>query len=115
MKKIFKFVSICIPHSMEILQGKPLRLEHLLRTRKSKTIEQTCLKLIIGHTILLAAADIIFLIPELLAYPVFTYLSKETARILNCRPLENATYRNMECSRINDLQDARIKDAALSE
>ena len=115
MQEILESVCIRIPHSMKILQCKPLRLEHFLRARKPETVQEAGLKLIIGHAVLLSAAYIIFLIPELFRHPVFTYLSKQTAGILDCSPFQNSPDRDMKGCRIDDLQNARIQYATLAK
>ena len=108
MQIVFEHVGIGVPHSMEVLQGKPLRFEDLFRSGKAESCQQTCLELIIGHPVLLTAAYVICPVPEIFRYPVFADLSKQATRIFNRRPLQDAADRHMESSRINDLQNAWI-------
>ena len=113
MEVVFQIVGISIPHSMEILKRKPLRLEDLLRSRQAEAVQKTGLELIVGHAILLAAAYVVASVPELLRHPVFAHLCEQTARILYGRPLQDACHRHVEGGRIHDLEDARIQDAGL--
>ena len=115
MKDVIQDIGILVPHSVEILQGKPLRLEDFFRRRKAEGSEHAGHELIIGQAVLLAAADVVGLVPEIFRYPVFAYLSQKTARILDCSPLENASHRHMECCRIHNAEDAWIEDAALAQ
>ena len=115
MEVVFQIVGISIPHSMEILKRKPLRLEDLLRSRQAEAVQKTELELIVGHAILLATAYVVAPVPELFRHPVFAHLCEQTSRILYGSPLQDACHRHVEGGRIHDLEDARIQDAGLPE
>ena len=100
---------------MEILESEPLGLKHLLRTGQTKPIKKSGLELIVRHAVLLAAAYVIYPIPEFLRHPVLTDLCKQTTRVLYGGPLQNAAYRHVKGSRVENLEDSRIEDAALTE
>ena len=108
MQIVLQIVRILIPHSVEILQCEPLRLENLLGTRESKAVEQAGFELIIRHSILLSAADIICSVPELIWNPILTDLSQKTSGILYSGPLENSAHRHMESGGIQHFKNAGI-------
>ena len=100
---------------MEVLQGEPLRLEDLLRGREAKGAEHACHELVVGHAVLFSATDVICLVPEVLRHPILADLCKQSARILDCGPLEHASHRNMECRWVHDAEDSRIQNACLPQ
>ena len=115
MQEVLQSVTVSIPHSMEVLQSEPLRFEYLLGAWQSEAVKKSGFELIVGHAVLLSAADVVFLIPELFANPVFAHLSKKSSGVFYGSPFENSAHGHMEGGRINHLKDARIKNAALTQ
>ena len=115
MQDFFKPVSILIPHPVEILERKPLRFKHFLRRRQPKRRKHPVHKLIVGHTVLLSAADVIGLVPEILRNPVLADLGQETSGIFDGGPFEHTAHRDMEGSRIDDAENTGIQDSRLTQ
>ena len=100
---------------MEVLQRKPLRLKYFFRTRQSKGRQHAGHELVVGHTVLFAAAYVVGLVPEVFRDPVLAYLCQQTAGVLYGSPFKHSSHRDMEGCRIHDSQNARIEDAALTQ
>ena len=115
MENIFQDVSILVPHSVEILQCEPLRFEDLFGRRETESAQHTVHELIVGHTVLRAAADVVCLVPEAFRHPVFTHLGQQPAGVFYRGPFQNSSHRDMEGSRIQYAEDTWIKDTALAQ
>ena len=115
MQIIFEHISVSIPHAVEIACGKPLRLKDPLYRADAQRSKKTLFELIVGHAVLLPAADIIEPVPEFFRDTFFTDIRQQAAGVLNSRPLKNAFYRDMQSHRIDLPENPRIKDAGLPE
>ena len=108
MEDILKYICILVPHSMEILQGEPLRFEDLFGGWEPESAQHTVHEFVVGHAVLSAAADVVCLVPEIFRNPVFTYLGQQPAGVFYRSPFQNSSHRDMEGSRIQYAEDTGI-------
>ena len=64
MKNVLQDVCIQIVFSVEIFQGEPVGFENLFRRRAGAGGEHALFKIVIGHSVAGAAADIVEMVPE---------------------------------------------------
>ena len=111
MEEVLQFVSVDIPHAVEITGSEPVGIEDLLRLRATDTIEQKALELIIRQAIRCTRTDVVIVLPELSRHFRTTYPLQKTAAIFHCSPFQHAADRYMEHNRIIVLQYRWIKDS----
>ena len=118
MEEFLKLVGVCIELTVEILCDKPVRLEKLFGTCKTERAEKQALKLVVGNSVFLARADIVKMIPEIVAeialHILVAQICEQSARILNRAPFKHAVNRNVEHNRVHIFKDVGVENTRLT-
>ena len=115
MQNILQNVGIEVVLSVEVLQHKPVGIKNLFRPGTMDGIQHTGFKVVVGHTVLRAAADIVEPVPERDGHGIPTHPFQQTSGILHGGPLQHTTDGDVEHNRVEILQDGGVKDARLSQ
>ena len=112
---LLKLIRVGIPLSVEVAKDEPVGIKELLGGADAESTEEQLLELEVSESVLLTAAYVIELSPEILGDIGIAEVCKKTAGILNGCPLKHAVYRNMEHDGIDVLENVGIKDTGLTK
>ena len=115
MEVVLQYVTVDIPHTMEVACGEPVGVEYTFGFGTSDGVEQQALELVVAEPILLSGADVIVAVPEVLGYVVSAYPFEQSAAILDGRPLQHAAYGYVEHDGVVVLEYGGIEDAGLAQ
>ena len=115
MQVVLQFVSVYIPHTVEITGCEPVGIEYLLRLRATDAVQQQALKLIVRQAVLRSRTDVVVVLPELLRHFGTAYPLQQSSAIFDSRPLQHTADRHVEHDGVVVLENSRIENTRLTQ
>ena len=115
MEVFLQFVSVDIPHTVEIAGSEPIGIEDLFGFGTTDAVQEQLFELIVRQTILLTRTDIVVVIPERLRHLGTANAFKQSSAVFDRCPFQHATNGDMEHNGVVVLEDRRIENAQLPQ